>query len=151
MSTRKLGSPTCCAASPITRLRGSKNCSPGTGKEPPLKPLLPNTHRAAALAGCLPITELVDTSYHHAASESPTFGHSRDPEKAALGGGIPLTNLDVELSASQPPLMSPTPEGDEAIVTSLLYARLPPVFDIRLLEAMAKKGRADLVASITAL
>jgi len=31
----------------------------------------------------------VDTSYHHAASESPTFGHSLDPEKAALGGGIP--------------------------------------------------------------
>jgi len=30
----------------------------------------------------------VDTSYHHAASESPTFGHSHDPEKAALGGGI---------------------------------------------------------------
>jgi hypothetical protein len=28
----------------------------------------------------------VDTSYHHAASESPTFGHSHDPEKAALGG-----------------------------------------------------------------
>ena len=36
----------------------------------------------------MPITELVDTSYHHAASESPTFGHSHDPEKAALGGGI---------------------------------------------------------------
>jgi len=30
----------------------------------------------------------VDTSYHHAASESLTFGHSHDPEKAALGGGI---------------------------------------------------------------
>src|SRR5436309_345194 len=35
------------------------------------------------------ITELVDTSYHHAPSESPTFSHSHEPEKAALGGGIP--------------------------------------------------------------
>jgi hypothetical protein len=32
----------------------------------------------------------VDTSYHHAASESPTFGHSHDPEKAALGAGIQI-------------------------------------------------------------
>jgi hypothetical protein len=36
----------------------------------------------------------VDTSYHHAASESPTFGHSHDPEKAALGGGIRGYDID---------------------------------------------------------
>jgi hypothetical protein len=50
----------------------------------------------------------VDTSYHHAASESPTFGLSHDPEKAALGGGIhnlPIVRYDAKAGSRTMDLM----------------------------------------------
>jgi cold shock protein len=37
-TTRRLGSPTCCAASPTTPLCGSIGCCPAIGKATPIKP-----------------------------------------------------------------------------------------------------------------
>jgi hypothetical protein len=59
----------------------------------------------------VPITELVDTSYHHAASESPTFGHSHDPEKAALGGGIRMSLSSAVSSVGRSDLLISCPRS----------------------------------------
>src|SRR3954447_20456556 len=56
-STRRPGSPTCWAASPITPSQGSISCCRGIGKAP-VKQSPPDRQLTAALAGCLRIFQM---------------------------------------------------------------------------------------------